>query len=74
MKIISTTFSTILQFDFNLCRSDQFNFYDISVKLGKRNELNLTQKISLISQANGKSQRQLAEQFRIGKTQVINEC
>ena len=42
--------------------------------MGKRNKLNLTQNISLINQANGKSQRQLAEQFRIGKTQVINVC
>ena len=42
--------------------------------MGKRNELNLTQKITLINQSNGKCQRQLAEQFRIGKTQVNNEC
>lgn len=36
----------------------------------KCKEINLQQKIALINESNGKSQRQLAEQFGIGKTQV----
>jgi len=36
----------------------------------KRKELTVKEKVDLINSSNGKSQRQLAEQFGIGKTQV----
>ena len=38
---------------------------------GKRVELNVIEKFNLIEDSPGKSQRKLAEQYGIGKTQVI---
>ena len=38
----------------------------------KRNELNLQKKIELIKKSSGQSQRQLAEKYNIGKTQVAS--
>jgi hypothetical protein len=36
--------------------------------MGKRKELSLKEKVQLIKQSDGKSQRQLAEHFGVGKT------
>ena len=38
----------------------------------KRTELTLSQKVDLIKKSHGRSQRSLADEFNVGKTQVSN--
>jgi len=39
--------------------------------MGKRKELSIKEKVALLDQSEGQSQRQLAKKFGIGKTQVL---